>query len=81
MYKGSAPIFITTKLSDLTRLESQASINPYTDAPWDADASMLYRRLKFYKYTKKVPKPPARFMYCPRCVLNTLMAQASETLN
>ena len=61
MYKGSAPIFITTKLSDLTWLESQASINPYTNAPWDADASMLYRRLKIYKYTKKVPKSLARF--------------------
>ena len=81
MYKGSAPIFITTKLSDLTWLESQASTNPYTNAPWDADASMLYRILKFDKYTKKVPKLPARFKYCPRCFLNMLMAQAGETLN
>ena len=71
---------ITTKLSDLTWLESQASINPYTNAPWHADASMLYRRLEIYKYTK-VPKPPARLKYCPRCFVNLLMAQACETLN
>ena len=36
-------IFIATKLSDLTWLESQASINPYTNAPWDADASGLQK--------------------------------------
>lgn len=78
MYKGTAPIFITTKLSDLAWLESQASINPHTNAPWDADASMLLRRLRVYKYTQKVGKPPARLKYCPRCFVDLVMAQAGQ---
>lgn len=78
MYKGSAPIFVTTKLSDLAWLENQASITPLTDAPWDTDASMLFRRLKVYRYTKKVNKPPARLKYCQRCFLDLVMAQAGE---
>ena len=78
MYKGSAPIFVTTKLNDLAWSESQASINERTNAPWDADASMLLRRLKVYKYMEKVPKPPARFKYCPRCFVDLLLAQAGE---
>ena len=81
MYKGTAPIFVTTKLSDLTWLETQASINPYTNAPWDTDASMLFRRLKIYKYTKKVPKPPARLKYCPRCFVDLLISQAGAALH
>jgi hypothetical protein len=80
MYKGSAPIFITTKAEDMAWLESHASINPCTNAPWDADASMLLRRLKVYKYTKKVAKPPARLKYCPRCFVDLVMAQAGEEL-
>ena len=78
MYKGSAPIFVTTKLSDLAWLENRASINPRTNAPWDADASMLLRRLRVYRFTQRVNKPPARLKYCPRCFLDLVMAQAGE---
>ena len=42
MYKGSAPIFVTTKLADLEKLQYYSQLDPSTGVPWDADASMLY---------------------------------------
>jgi hypothetical protein len=81
MYKGTAPIFVTTKLSDLKWLESMAGINASTMAPWDADASMLCRRLKVYKFSHRVPKPSSRFTYCARCFADLLVAHGGAHLN
>ena len=75
-YKGSAPIFVTTKLQDLERLQAFASINPETGCPFDADASMLWRRLKVYRYTQKVPKPAHHCQFCARCFVDLLKAHA-----
>ena len=72
MYKGTAPIFVTTKLSDLEWFEAQAEINPSTGAPWDADAAMICRRLKVYRYTKRVGKPREQLKYCGRCFSSLL---------
>ena len=74
-YKGSAPIFVTTKLPDLESLEYNAQINPVTGEPWDADASMLLRRLKIYKFRVRIQKPP-KFKFCARCFAHFLRSQA-----
>ena len=74
-YKGTAPIFVTTKLVDLELLEWMANINPSTGAPWDTDAAMLHRRLKVYRFTQRVAKPPKRFKYCARCFADLLVSQ------
>ena len=42
---------------------------------------MLLRRLKVYKYMKKIPKPSSRLKYCPRCFVHLLMAQAGADLS
>ena len=51
-YRGTAPIFVTSKLSDIEQLEKMGAENPRTGAPKDAEASMLLRRLKVYRFTK-----------------------------
>ena len=75
MYKGSAPIFVTTKLSDLQWLEANVAVNPDTGAPWDANAAMVCTRLKVYRFTKRMAKPPTHFQFCPRCFVNLLHGQ------
>ena len=72
VYKGSAPIFITTKLDDLVCLEAQAAADPETGVPVDANAAMLRRRLNVYKFHTRVSKPPARFKFCARCFVDFL---------
>ena len=76
LYKGSAPIFVTCKLPDLERLESYAEINPETGDPWDADASMLLRRLKVYKFKQRTQKPKDKLKFCGHCFANLLINQA-----
>ena len=75
-YKGSAPIFVTTKLSDLQALEAAAAINPETSAPFDADASMLLRRLKTYRFKQRVAKPTGTLKFCGHCFAELVCAQA-----
>ena len=75
-YKGSAPIFITTKLDWLSRLEHAAQINPETGLPWNTDASMLLRRLKVFKFTTRVGKPERTVPFCKHCFATLLFAQA-----
>ena len=74
-YKGSAPIFVTTKRDDLLKLQAWALDRPDTGKPWDANASMLCRRLKVYHFTKRLPKPPA-LKTCPRCFAELLLASS-----
>ena len=76
MYEGSAPIFATTKLADMERLAELSTVDPKTGHPQDADASMIYRRLKVYKFLVRVPKPSAKVKYCPACFAQMVMAQA-----
>ena len=77
LYKGSAPIFVTTKLEDMARIESAAAVNPATGCPYDADASMLLRRLKIYRYTQRIPKPPPGTPFCATCFSNMVQSQAA----
>ena len=66
-YRGGAPIFVTSKLSDLQGLATKAAIDPSTGQPRHVEASMLYRRLKVYPFTVLVKKPPAQIPYCGSC--------------
>ena len=70
-------MFITTKLADLQWLEAYAAINPATGLPWDTEASMICRRLKVHKFTRRVAKPPRSFALCGRCFARLLQGQAA----
>ena len=70
---------MTTKLSDLETLEKVGAVNPETGKPADPEASMLLRRLKIYKYTKKLDPPPrGRFTACAHCFARLVLTHASE---
>ena len=73
MYKGSAPIFATCKLPDLEWLERMASVDERTGQPYDADASMLLRKLKIYRFRVRVAKPAAKFPFCARYFAQLLL--------
>ena len=75
MYVGGAPIFVTTKLAAMERLEAEAGIDPGTGGPKDADASMMLRRLKVYQYRVRAPKPPRQFSHCPHCFAHLVLNQ------
>ena len=76
-YKGTAPIFITTKLSDLENIDYWAQVNPATNEPWDAEASMLRRRMKLYVVHHKIPKSAQSIRYCKQCVAKLMFSQAA----
>ena len=76
VYRGSAPIFATTKLDDIERLERLSAINPVTDAPHDTNASMCFRRLKVYKFRVRIQKPVKQIPYCPACFAQLVLSQA-----
>ena len=54
-----------------------AAINPQTGLPYDADASMLLRRLKIYRLKQRIPKPP-KFEFCPRCFAQLVLSQGAH---
>ena len=76
MYRGSAPILVTGKLEDVENLAKHAAIDLATGRPASAEASMLHRRLKVYKYTQRIPKPPST-SYCGRCFAELVLSQSS----
>ena len=57
VYTGSAPIFITTSMSEVELLEQED----------DGDASMLRRRLTIFPFTASVPKPAMHIPACASC--------------
>ena len=57
MYRGGAPIFITTKKADVDKLAGSC----------DGDASMLFRRLKVYKFNVRVAAPAGKLTECAHC--------------
>ena len=67
LYKGSSPIFMTTKLDALESLEAAGRPDPLTGIPASADASMVLRRLKVYKFERRIPRPEQKFSYCACC--------------
>ena len=75
MYRGSAPVFITTKLDYLEALSRNAAVDPSTGRPYSAEASMLMRRMKVYPFMRRIAAPPAT-CYCARCFASLVLNQA-----
>ena len=73
-YTGTAPIFITTKLSDIDLLAARGYVDPVTGAPGNSDASMILRRLKVHAFRQRVQKPNQRVEYCPSCFARLVLA-------
>ena len=78
LYRGTAPIFATTKLEDMERLARAGADDPRTGVPVDADAAMVYRRLKVHRFTVPMVKPASRMPYCPRCFAHLLFEQQNH---
>ena len=72
-YRGSAPIFVTTKLADIEKLEEWAADDPQTGVPKSAEASMILRRLKVYRFERRIPKPPPKLPFCGHCFANLVL--------
>ena len=73
LYRGSAPIFATTKSDDMKRLQTAADLDPRTGTPRDANASMVLRRLKLYFFTTKLAKPDCTIPFCAHCFANLVL--------
>ena len=59
MYRGTAPIFVTTPEEALAGLSTASAQQP------QGQAGMLLRRLKIFGFTQKLPMPPD--MSVPAC--------------
>ena len=77
-YQGTAPIFVTTKLADMERFKKLSAIDPATGLALDADASMIYRRLKVYEFRKRITKAPGKIKYCPTCFAKLVLSQSGN---
>ena len=75
-YTGDAPIFATTKLDDMEKLEKLAADDPRTGKPSNVNASMCFRRLKIYAFRTKIAKPPVYIRFCRRCFADLVLSQA-----
>jgi hypothetical protein len=69
------PVFCTTPLPDVKALETAATPSPATGAPSNANASMIWRRLKIYSFDKPTPKVK-QLKTCGRCFAEILTVQA-----
>ena len=78
VYQGAAPTFAATKLADMNRSALLSEIDPVTGLAIDADASMLYRRLKVYKFHALLAKPTGQMKYCATCFAQLILSQAGE---
>ena len=74
-YEGTAPILVTTKLADLKLLEELAQDDPTTGQPKNAEASMMWRRLRVHHFCTKIPKPAATTPYCGRCFSKLMLSR------
>ncbi len=72
LYRGTSPIFITTRLDALDTLEAAARPNPQTGEPASSDASMIWRRLKVFRFENRMPPPEQRFSFCANCFAHFL---------
>ena len=69
-------IFVTTKLDAIERLEWLSAIDPATGVPYDTNASMVFRRLKVYKFCVRIAEPDQQIPYCPACFAQLILSQA-----
>ena len=66
----------TSKLVDLEKLEDLSADDPRTGAPRCTEASMVFRRLKVYKFHHRVSKPPLRARHSVAVASRALCLQA-----
>ena len=80
LYQGTAPVFATAKLADMEEaLYAAAQPDPQTGRPGNADASMIWRRLKVFAFNTKMRKPTgAKIPYCPRCFAELVLRQSGN---
>ena len=78
LYRGSAPIFVTSKLDAIEALQELAADDPKTGKPKDADASMVLRRLKVHVFSKRIPPPPPGIPYCGHCFANAILNEGEH---
>ena len=77
VYQGTAPIFMTTKLCDIERLAKLSEVDPSSGSPKGTEASMVYRRLKIYKFHSRIAKPKGKkIKYCPACFAKLVLSQS-----
>lgn len=65
LYKGTAPIFITTPLQRMEPFLKQAEEAARCGV--SSEATMILRRLKLYKFERKVQKPSCQIPQCASC--------------
>ena len=70
LYKGTAPIFITTPMKRLEKLETEAKAA--RAAGISCEATMLLRRLKVHRFNVAVSKPQKQIPACANCFANFL---------
>ena len=64
-------VTLTTKLSDLKRLEALAADDPQRCA----EASMMTRRLRVYRFSTRIPKPSTAAEYCGHCFAKLILSR------
>ena len=74
MYRGSAPILMTTGLENVESLRRLAEAE---GAGHDENASMMMRRLKVFNFTTALPKPTCKINYCKRCFATMLFTETA----
>ena len=75
LYKGTAPIFITTKAKNLNGLVQAAQRAELLNE--ESEATMLLRRLDMYQFTQRLPIPPGRKVpNCACCFAQTVLRNA-----
>ena len=78
-YEGKAPIFATTREADLARLEELAKDDVLTGKPKCAEAAMMMRRLRVYKYSHRIPKPAKKVPFCKCCFAKLVLSRGVES--
>ena len=74
-YEGTAPIFATSKVADLKKLEEMAQDDPVTGQPMCAEASMMMRRLRVYRFHNRIAKPTQTAVFCGCCFAKLLLSR------
>ena len=75
LYTGTAPIFATSKAVDLKLLEQNAQIDPATNEPRNAEASMMWRRLRVYHFNRRINKPASIAPFCGCCFAKLILSR------
>ena len=77
LYRGTAPLFVTTKEQYLDALEREAAAALAVDGA--SEATMLLRRLRLFKFGQKLPIPEGTHIPdCAHCFARMVLTHASQ---